>query len=75
MVQSISREGQRNYQISVNTFFCVIHTHYSLPVCFPRLCKLLGKRKRVSLELLFGEVEWSNAGVLDGVGLAVSDST
>jgi hypothetical protein len=61
MVQSLSRQGQRNCQGTANTFVCVIHYHYFLPVCFPRLCKLLGKGKSVSLELLFDEVEWSNA--------------
>jgi hypothetical protein len=75
MVQSLSRQGQRNCQGTANTFFCVIRTHYSLPVGFSRLCKLLGKGKSVSLELLFDKVEWSNAGVLDGFGLAVPNST
>jgi hypothetical protein len=74
MVQSLSRQGQCECQAAVNTFFCYLDTHYGLPVCFPRLCKLLGEGKSVSLELLYGQIAWNNAGVLDGVGTFVSDS-
>ncbi len=74
MVQSLSRQGRCECQAAVNTFFCSLDPNYGLPVCFSRLCKLLGEGKSVSLELFYGQIEWSNAGVLDGVGTVVPDS-